>query len=91
MEDILIGIMPQTLDNRIEKIVRKVFEETQDREYKKRLFTINQARKELDNMHFSTLQKKIEEGFIKTTTDGKYISGLSIMNYLLNENADSVL
>ena len=72
----------------IENTLRKILNETENKEYAKKLFTINQASKELGR-HRDTIVKMIKADYIKTTPDGKYISGAEIMNYKQNKKADS--
>ena len=85
---IFIQITPEQLNNIIETGLRKVLSEKENIEFEKQLFSINRTAK-MFNIHASTLNKKIQAGFIETTPDGKHITGAQINKYLQNKNAVS--
>lgn len=79
------SISPEDFKNIIEASVRKILKEEKDEEFEKQLFSINHVAKEILKISWSTLDKKIKAGFMKTTPDGKFIPGYEINRYLNEE------
>jgi len=84
-ETINFSISPEDFKNAIELSLRKVLREKQNEEFGKQLFSINHVAREILKISWSTLDKKIKAGFIRTTPDGKFITGHEIDRYL-NDN-----
>jgi len=80
-KQILFTETPEKFYQNIEKAVRKVLNEKENNEFEKQLFNRKQA-SEIFNIHPTTLTNKIDAGYIKTTPDGKFISGAEINRYL---------
>lgn len=79
------SISPEEFIKGIEISLRKILREEKDEEFNKQLFSINHVAKEILKISWSTLDKKIKAGFIKTTPDGKFIPGYEINRYLNEE------
>jgi len=77
----LIVITKEELSNLIDNSIKKAIAESNKNNFDVKTYSINKAAKIL-NMHADTLRKKINAGFVKTTADGKKISGVELENYL---------
>lgn len=76
---------PEDFKKEIEDALRKVLSEFNDEKFDKQLYSINHVAKNILKISWSTLDKKIKEGLIRTTPDGKFIPGSEITKYLNEE------
>jgi excisionase family DNA binding protein len=72
---------PDDLLNLVKTGIREVEKERESQETKNRSYSLYQASKELGR-HYTTVKRLIEEGKIKTTSDGRRITAQAINDYL---------
>lgn len=65
----------------IERTLKKYFDEKEKNEFEKRIFNITQT-KEILGKTYNWVVDRIKDETLKTTSDGKYISGKEINRYL---------
>jgi hypothetical protein len=79
-KQISFNITPDEFEMTIEKTVRKVLNEKSENEYDSKVFSINEAAKEI-GCAWQTVRNLIDSNTIKTTIDGKFITGSEIKRY----------
>ena len=72
--------MEELTSDKIKSIVKEAMMEFEKEKLKGKTYTVNQVRKRLGVAH-ETLTKRIKQGIIKTTADGR-ITELEIERYL---------
>ena len=80
-QQILITMTPDDLLNLVKTGIREVEKEKESQETKNRSYSINQASKELGRS-FTTIKRMIEEGKLKTTSDGRRVTAQALNDYL---------
>ncbi len=74
----------------INKGINEYFENKENKEFEKKTFNISETEK-IINCSYNFVKKLIQDGYLKTTADGKFITGLEINKYLgITDNKKTV-
>lgn len=74
----------------INKGIETFFKNKENSEFENKIFNITETSKEIGKT-YNFVVSLIKKGFLKTTKDGKFITGLEINNYLgLSDNKNAV-
>ena len=69
------------LPDMIKEIMEDLFNKRENNEYEKRIFNVQQTSNEIGKS-YNFVVKLIKTGYLKTTTDGKHVTGKEINRYL---------
>jgi len=77
------------LPGMIQESIKNYFDKKEHKEFEKQTFNITETCK-IINRSYNYVKDLITDGYLKTTSDGKFISGKEINRYLGEQNKNAV-